>query len=306
MTRAIPHAYLREMPEIAVARVALGLTVYLDEPLVWAREGAAAVLSGFLVRAPETGVAWYTTSLLSDWQRVGRASAEKLAEGLSRWQLTRPRHLLWVRVVDDTGAPSVAFSYREVDTERSGRAGFLQLILPQDHEPGALLDLALEVGESWPVLCAVGGHVATWNEYEKPTAFWQIYEWCRRYLGLDAQDPDAVSRHVARGLPGTSWLTLIGDALADSLGVDPGALQSHSWKTAVSVSRLTRGTLLRAGDAPELGDRNRLAYPASYAEVARRLAPYLLADPPEYFGGFAEHKATKRWMHRFLRPSEWT
>jgi hypothetical protein len=306
MAARILTQHLSSMPDVTVARVALGLTVYVDDPLTWAREAAAAVLSSFLARAPEGEVVWYTTSLLSDWQRVGHASAGKLVDGLSQWQLVKPRHLLWARVVDDTGAPSVGFSYREVDSERAGRAGFVQLVLPQQHDAAVLLDLALEIGESWPVLCAVGGHLATWNEYEKPTAFWHIYEWCRRYLGLDAQDPDAASAHVSHGLPGTSWLTFVGDGMADALEVDTSALEKHAWKTDVSVSRLARGILLRAGDAPDLGDRNRLAYPAPYAEVARRLAPYILAEPPEYFGGFAEHRATKRWMHRFLQPSEWT
>jgi hypothetical protein len=280
--------------------------MYLDEPLVWAREAAAAVLSGFLARVPDGGIAWYTTSLLSDWHPVGRESAERLGEGLAQWQLTRPRHLLSFRVVDDTGAPSVAFSYREVDRDRSDRSGFLQLVLPFDHDPNDLRDLALEIGESWPVLFGIGGHLATWNDHEKPTAFWHSYEWCRRYLGLDVQDPDATSRRLMTGVPGTSWLTFIGDGLADALGIDLGALTEHRWTTPVAASKLSRGALLRAGESPELGDRNRLAYPKSYAEVARRLAPHFLADPPEYFGGFIEHRATRKWMRRFVEPSEWT
>src|SRR4029450_13847279 len=99
---------------------------------------------------------------------------------------------------------------------------------------------------------------------------------CLRYLGLDAQDPLAMSWLAPTGLPGTGGLTLIGAPLGGALGMDDAALKRRDWHEDVRVHALAKGLLVQAGRAPTLGDVNRLTLPFAYAEVARALAPHFV------------------------------
>lgn len=295
---------LADSPQVSLARCALGLTLYLDEPFTWASEAAVAVLEHYLRVAPTDRLQWYTTSMLSDWHRFTPRSAESVLRALPvPWAEERVRHLFTFRLVDELGAPSLGFFYKEMDEAR-GRRGFLQLLLPEDHEPSELLGLAAEVGKRWPVLCGVGGYVGTWNEWLKSSAFWSLYRFSKRFLGMDIQDPDPMSWAVAQGLPGSNWLTLVGEGLAQRLELDVAALQAQRWRAEVKVHALRRATLIQAGAAPTLGDVNSLRYPAAYAEVARALEPYFVKEPPEYWGGFYEEKKTAAWLRRLVFPED--
>lgn len=295
---------LAAAPAILVARPALGLTMYLAEPMAWAREGAAAMFEVFRNQAPAANLRWYTTSQLADWFRVGGGRLHEIAQSLAHW-IGHPRQLLQVRVVDDPGAPATAFSYREIDPRRSARAATLEVFFPADSSPTSLLHLATEAATRWPILSAVGGFAASWNPHEKPTAFWEIHDWCKRYLGLDVQDADAMAWSALDGLPGTNWITLIGNVLADRARVDLDSLAARTWRHGVKAVRLPHGLLLQAGAAPTLGDVNRGEFPLAYAEVARQLAPAFVNEPPEYWGGFYEHQDTAKWLRRFVEPEGW-
>ncbi|MDY7231162.1 type VI immunity family protein [Hyalangium rubrum] len=295
---------LADSPEVSVTRCALGLTLYLDEPFVWASEGARALLECYLQLAPREALSWYTTSTLDAWHRFTPEAAESILESLPvPWSEERVRHLFTFRLADELGAPGLGFLYKEMDAAR-GRRGFLQLLLPERHDPKDLLRLANEIGERWPVLCGVGGYMGTWNEWLKPTAFWSLLRWSKRFLGLDIQDPDPMCWFAADGLPGSNWLTLVGDGLAERIGLDVPALQAQRWTEGTRVHALRRATLIQAGAAPTLGDVNALSYPAAYAEVARVLEPYFVKEAPEYWGGFHEEKKTAQWLRRLVYPED--
>ncbi|AKF86418.1 hypothetical protein MFUL124B02_26435 [Myxococcus fulvus 124B02] len=295
---------LADNPEVTLTRYALGLTLYLDEPYVWATEGAAALLRRFLQLAPAERLTWYTTSTLPEWHRFTPRVADDVLASLSvSWADVRVRHLFTFRLVDDLGAPGLGFIYRELDAAR-GRRGFLQVLLPETLDPKQLLQLAKEIGERWPLLCGVGGYVGTWNEWVKSTAFWSLFRSSQRYLGLDIQDPDAMSWCVGEGLPGSNWLTLVGDGLAGKLALDLAALKARAWTSDVHVHTLKGTTLIQAGEAPTLGDVNALEYPSAYAEVARVLEPHFVKKPTEFWGGFQEEQKTGAWLRRFVFPED--
>src|SRR5262249_18539810 len=60
-----PRIFLSRSPDVTIARPALGLSLYLDNSMVWAQEVTAAVLGSFLRFVSPERVLWYTTSLLS-------------------------------------------------------------------------------------------------------------------------------------------------------------------------------------------------------------------------------------------------
>lgn len=300
----VPRMCLRASPDTTVARVALGLTLYLADPFQWLARGAGAALRELIKCAPPSGPVWYTTSMLSVWRPVRPSNVASLADQLSSPSILSLRHGFRFRLTDDLHAPSYGFEYREIDFKREASAGVLEVTLPQDFEPAEFLPLATKLANTGPFWCGIGGYVARWNEFEKATAFWQIFKWCRRYLGLDVQDSDRNAWEAIRGLPGSNWLTFIGRPLAEAREIKLGSLQEEPWRAEVEFRAVPNGAMLRAGTSPTLGDVNRLEFPYAYAEVSRRLAPFFKL--PDYWGGFYNDEGTARWMRRFAEPARWT
>ncbi|MDO9019532.1 MAG: DUF3396 domain-containing protein [Deltaproteobacteria bacterium] len=298
--------YLTDDPEVMVARVALGLTVYLDDAPHWAETGVPAMVSALLRMVPGATLEWLTTSTRNDWVRLSPTERDGLPQTLANaWNARGPRHLLQVRLSDDTQCMGAGFSYRELDPARGGRHGWLQLVLPYDQSPDDLLALAVELAQEHPFRCAVGGYLTTFNEWEKPAAFWCIRRWALQHLGLDVQDPDMAAWFVEQQLPSTNWLTLLGAPLLEARGVSASALQAHPWERPITVLPLERGVIVRAGERPVTGDVNDLVYPETYAEVSKALEALLPRRFARYYGGFHDGDQTLRWVRRFVEPEAW-
>lgn len=298
---------LRKDHDVTVCQATLGLTVYLRDGDVWSRGGAAQLLDAFLDRAPVDRLQHFTTSLLTDWRPVSSGGIRTLRDALASWSWInpRPRHFFSFQLTDDVGAPSVGFSYQEIDEQRAARAALVELTLPQDFDPGQLFQLALELTHLGPFYCGVGGLMARWNEYWKSTAFLQIYKWARRYRGLDVQDPQEMAWHATTGIAGVNWLTLIGNELTPAAPLDHQQLREQRWTGDVSVIDAAHGLVVRAGAAPTGGDVNALEYPSVYSEVARHLSPWVVANPPQYWGDFWNNKDTLAYIRRLIEPEGW-
>jgi hypothetical protein len=156
------------------------------------------------------------------------------------------------------------------------------------------------------VYSLVGGYTARWNVLYPKLAFNQFYVWAQRYLGLDIQDAEELAPHAPRGLPGSNWLTYVGEPLAKQLEFDLAPLRRSAWKPPVELLPVRSGLLLRAGAGPTMGDLNRFAYPESYAEVARKLEPLFVKEPPEFWGAFADEKRTGAWLRRLVGAEDWS
>ncbi len=295
-------------PTVTVARPTLGLTLYLDDARAWASEHAASFFSTFLSSIDVSQLNFFTTSVLLDWRPLEPDQLDELREHLSPGGLVgRMRHMFQFSVTDDLWAPRLGFVYREVDPSRSpAQRGYIQVFLPVTTNSDDLLALAIQAAQMYPIWAGVGGYTASWNRRKPRNAFKPVYQWCKRCLGMDVQAPDAMSHRVIDGLPGASWLTIVGNAARDRWEMDIGALQNRTWRREVAVMPLTAATLIRAGSRPEAGDVNKLDYPEALSEAAQALEPYLVKEPPELPGEFGEGECTDAWMRRFSFPEQWT
>ena len=291
----------------AVVRAELGLTAYLAEPQLWAAEGAARVLRSLLQLVPAGDATFYTTSLMTTWRTRRGDDLDVLVDSLSaRGFVHAPlRHHFFFRLADDPDAPSLGFSYTEIDPARADRSAVLELTLPAGSDPAHLLALAEAVGRTGPLHALVGGYAARWNPRYRALAFSQLHRWCRRWLGLDVQVPEEMAWHTPRALPGVGWLTLVGEPVARARDLDPAALARARWQHPVRATSLPAGILLRAGRTPTLGDVNALEWPAAYAEVARALGDHLVEEPPAFWGDFHDLRDTDAWFRRLLSPGDW-
>lgn len=294
----------------AIARVVQGLTLYLDAPHHWSREGAALALETFLRRVPVSGLAWFSTSMQPEWRRVdGARGLQTLAEALRSWSgaiAESARHGFFFEVGTEPRTPELGFYYREVDPRRSERASVIEISMPQSWPAGWLHDLALELAEIGPFHCGVGGYQIRWDWRWKRHAHSQAYLWCGRFWGLDVQDSELWSTLATTSLPGTNWLTLVGRGLADRARFDLAKLAEAPTEHGLTLFPLPYGIVVRASEVPDDGDIHRAGYPESYAVVARTLAPMFPEEPPELWGMFGGREQTRTWMRRFIDPKAWS
>jgi hypothetical protein len=292
---------------LVVVRPALGLTLWTDDPDHWKTVGLNTALRAFFQVVSPDEIRWSTTSLLTRWIELAGNDLHTMIRTLDEWSQTSqtPRHHFFMHLGDVPQVPSYGFLYTEVDTARAQRAGVIEVTLPFDAPPEDLQKIAIALTEAGPFYSLLGGHVARWNHAYRNLAFDQICLWATRYLGIDAQDADAMAWEAVKGLPGVSWLTAVGHSLARAKEIDLVALYEHPWSPSIVRTSTPHGLLLRAGDRPTIGDLNAFETPDGYLEIARALAPWWVESPPLMWGAFLSDDAKQRWFRRFIEPLDW-
>ena len=282
-----------------VARIGLGLTLYLDEPGYWAFGGAERWARRFLEIVPREELCFYRSSARPGARRIDAAEQEILVRELDASRGGRGmRHLMQITLTDDPGAPRRGFIYREANPERSPRAGYLQFFFGNDLASDELLALAIEIAARAPIVSGVGGWCARSNPRLAQAAYRELLALSRRYIGVDIQRPDAHSLRAREGVSSVGWLNLLGPELRERVVLDTSDPQ-------LTPMAFGSNLLLKAGPRPELGDCNSMNYPDAQLAAARCLRP-LFAELSPFPADFGESALTQRWQHRFTSPSEWT
>lgn len=142
---------------------------------------------------------------------------------------------------------------------------------------------------------AAGFTYAMWEVMDHETPYSGVYAHARRFFGFDVADYIHTAMAWYRRIRTVSWLTFLGPALGDELATVRGPLVSSS---LVDVSRVGDTTLLRAGPAPEPGDRNRMRVPPAYIEADMMVRPIRARDGMDFGGPWSE-VTTRDWLCRF-------
>ena len=116
-----------------------------------------------------------------------------------------------------------------------------------------------------------------------------------RFPGLEVDNVISHSLYAQQGIRSVNWLTCLDDALLARLG---GVGQVRANLSAdLHLLEYPGGAILRAGDYPQAGDRNRQISVEPYRRAAALLKP-VRADYPGVFLGF-DRESTDDWLHRF-------
>ena len=151
-----------------------------------------------------------------------------------------------------------------------------QIVLPSQTEAEAVVALVNEALMTFPLLWGHAGYTLYWDELDydrdrlaKPWTGGHL----KRHPGLWSQSPiGSIACRLYNGLQSVSWLTFLGSDYTEKLG-GKDALQAQL-EGAAEVSPLGQGgCLIKAGDAPELGDVNRQDILPSYRAVWSALEP---------------------------------
>ncbi len=198
------------------------------------------------------------------------------------------------------------------------RASFCEVIVPAGEQPERLVALARDLLEILPVRSGHGGYAAyIWDHDDKANPLPEMFEWCRRLFGIEIGSIDGWLPGAWSRLRGASWLTILGPAFSSEL-VRATRLR---FSRKIRVTRSERGTIVRAGGKPPLGDVLRGEFPVEIADVERAIAPLLIQGYDarswmvlggRYFNTLADdllpmrsHHATASYLARFLDPAGW-
>ncbi|HEY6556219.1 MAG TPA: type VI immunity family protein [Polyangiaceae bacterium] len=174
----------------------------------------------------------------------------------------------------------------------------LELDLPPDvaEDPNELVNWVTELAEAFPFRCGTVGYSLCWNDGSAdrvPVVPNLVAPFYKRYPGFAWATPGEIADHP---LPPVNWLTLLGPEVTEKLG-GIEQVRKDLKDDAISVQPMGSGLCIRAGEAPQLGDRNRGDDLPLYRKVGSYLKPYRGNEYIE-FDGFDAH-GSEAWLARF-------
>jgi hypothetical protein len=169
----------------------------------------------------------------------------------------------------------------------------------------SLLDVALEwARELRPLHGTVGFSLRTIGEERVRLAAAVTAASVARFPGLDplAQSMGDVASAFGTALPSIGWLTIVGDALLETMG---GRSALRAVDPLLTIHQYETGVIVQAGPHPQLGDVNRELRPDAYRAAAallrplRRPFPHALHAQASEDGEGLDLARTLAWQQRF-------
>jgi Protein of unknown function (DUF3396) len=159
-----------------------------------------------------------------------------------------------------------------------------------------LLSLVSNLAEAFPFRCGYVGYSLCWDDQSadrNPVVPPLIAPLHKRYPGFAWGVARLLADHP---LPPVNWLTLLGPEVVDKLG-GLARVRKDLEDRAISVEPMGAGICIRAGDAPEIGDRNRGDDLPLYHKVGRYLRDYRGKEYLQLKGFDVDE--SEAWLARF-------
>jgi hypothetical protein len=119
----------------------------------------------------------------------------------------------------------------------------------------------------------------------------------KRYPGFGYGNPMEFSEIALDGIIAVSWLTMLGEIAIKKLG---GAAElKKALPAKVQVAEIDSRIILRLGDKPEIGDRNRKESLPIYGKVGRILSAAKAPSDEVWVDGLDPEEEMEAWFDRF-------
>ncbi|HVL00401.1 MAG TPA: type VI immunity family protein [Dongiaceae bacterium] len=196
-----------------------------------------------------------------------------------------------------------AFGKCRHDSEELEHLSYLTMHCPLHNGicgPAELLALAMRWSERLQPVQGYGGagiiHAA--DRFVAAHGEVQEYALAQRYPTLEVDYPLKHALWTRAGIKGGNWLTVLSDIRLQQLEQTSGPL---ALTAAVFAHPYQGGTIIRAGDAPVIVDRNQGEdIPVAYRELARLLQPIrITVHPAVHSNGKFSRQAFEGWLARF-------
>lgn len=174
----------------------------------------------------------------------------------------------------------------------------LQLHLPAVYieQPEEALEFVARFASLFPYRAGYAGIGLCWDDLsvDRETMVPPLIRpLIRRYPGLSPGLPRSLSEQY---LPPYNWLTLLGPELLAAVG-GLSHVKEDLTEKGVTVLEMGHGACIRAGERPELGDRNRQNSLPLYRRVGAYFKPYRTYTAIRLKG--LDFDETEEWLARF-------
>jgi hypothetical protein len=270
----------------------LQIVLYAKKPLPELAAGATACYRLFVEKFGGS-LYWY----LAENMRKGRRFSEKYVEVFPTLcqepEVCLPRY----RLVSGTGV-------QDCVPPVFGTGGFADFSWLQVHLPPTLADdwkglltLLSAIAEPFPFRYGTVGLSLCWDDtsvardMQVPKLIGALL---RRYPGFNLGTPREITD---QDMPPVNWVTLLGPDLLKKIGGVAKVRTAFSDDKMISVTPVGDGAFIRAGESPQLGDRNRGDDLPLYRRVGKYLKDFR-GDQEIELNGFSE-EASEKWLARF-------
>lgn len=296
---------------IPLLRPVLELTVFSTTARAQATEGFLSFYRRFFERDGES-LRWYKTNTMKHCRKLPASGIDQFTSiltdrrGASSCLLGIEQHS--GTTSDDYAPPSFEFFSEEdlSDPEDPVQRSFLRICWPVEEasRPDEVVEFVKSALVGVPFSSGFCGYSYYWNT-GNVTAQRRLAhvnrEWLLRFPGLNYGDPITFLGFADLGILGVGWLTVLSPSLVDSVGGED-ALRDALPEQAALLPIPDAGSVIRAGEKPELGDVNRGELLPSYRIIGSILSS--LRVPDEWIAELPieglEDRENMDWYQRFL------
>jgi len=289
------------------AKLCVDLTVYWKGSMFDRSDGIADFYEHAMAEL-RPHLRFYETETMKGARPVKADVFDMLPTWLSAKAKRRDIYLLQLEGGSRPNEPA-AYSFTfKANSEKSSPGGALRLSVPPavvEREPSWFVGLAERLIRNLNYDSGHGGYSLNWDPRgdfttEANEAMLSIRN---RYLGVDLPHLTAtviaVKNAAEPGLRCANWLTLLGRTLLERAGGEDQV--RASLPAGCDVIAVTHGVMIRAGEAPSLGDAHREADLSLYRAVGQLVTPLRLDNHPEFIEDPSdpEGEPTRDWLARF-------
>jgi hypothetical protein len=276
----------------ALYTASLQIVLYANKPLAELAEGATACYRLFLDRFGDS-MNWY----LAEQMRKARRFAPKYVEVFPTLCRQRDAGLPLYRVFNGSGLQD--FVPPVFATGAYGSFSWLQVHLAPSlaNDWKETLTLLTAMARPFPFRYGTVGLSLCWNDMSVDRDIQvpkRIGALLKRYPGFNLGTPRELTDQA---MPPVNWLTLLGPELLRKVGGSAAVRQAFADDEDIAIMPVARGALIRAGEFPQLGDRNRQDNLPLYRKVGSYLKNYR-GDQEIELDGFSL-EASEKWLARF-------
>lgn len=307
MTRIAPLE--RTVAETGKVCLRNGVTVafFLERYVHQCSEALTAAFDRFVEFVPPGAIQWAVVSATAEeWRAADAAAMQRMRDSLAPAGAKKRKFTAFQ--FNDHGDEAPQYGFRVLDRDKDDDEGLsrtlVQMSFPpsvvDDSEVESLVALVLEFsaqlepcyGYASPSLLPADGALSH--------GFVEMRSPALRHPGYDVAMNDMTQLVIGTHARGARWITVLGAAQLDALG-GAQALRAKL-SPAITFTPAGPALVLRAGQAPELGDTNKRLKTPLLSEMARALEPITLfkeVDLLSYFAEFDED-VLERWERRFF------
>ena len=257
--------------------------------------------------AVESDLVYFETGSMAGAKKLKADSLSMVPFWAEKAKRREDIYIMHLKAGNTADEPTDRALYFMADEEDDPPVGALKLSLPVScaDRPEQVLQTVLAVAGDADFESGHCGYSLAWDDRGDgaPDALARMHHLAGRYLGVDLYKVNTTLRAMqlsdAPGIKVVNWLTLLGGTLVKRLGGAQAVRDAIG--TSCVLYNVGAGLLVRAGEAPTLGDRNRKDDVSAFRDVGQALASVRFRNHGRIFGSptAGDGDSTQTWLARF-------